>query len=218
MSTAECPLPNPSAVCRIRQKIGHQSRLRTGKKAGKGRDSGLPDRWVTSLLLLPAFVGIAGTLVNAWHSDKAGERRWHAALPLVMTAVAYLLLIFFRQNTVLAISFLLLGSAAYYAFYPIFWAIPTLMLSESAAAATYGLINSVGQLGGLAGPYAVGILNVRTHSLIASFGLIGLLYLGAAGLILTLRAPAPLIHSRKAQLRPVDDYVAFGKAQDQPEG
>jgi hypothetical protein len=34
-----------------------------------------------------------------------------------------------------------------------------MILSESAAAATLGLINSIGQLGGSAGPYVIGFLN-----------------------------------------------------------
>ena len=51
-----------------------------------------------------------------------------------------------------------------------------MILSESAAAAALALINSIGQLGGLAGPYVIGFLNDRTHSLTASFGFIGLVY------------------------------------------
>ena len=39
-----------------------------------------------------------------------------------------------------------------------FWAMPTMILSESAAAATFGLITSVSQLGGFAGPYVIGFL------------------------------------------------------------
>jgi hypothetical protein len=42
-----------------------------------------------------------------------------------------------------------------------------------------GLIQSIGQLGGLAGNYTVGYLNDRTHSLTASFLLIALVYLVA---------------------------------------
>jgi hypothetical protein len=34
--------------------------------------------------------------------------------------------------------------------FPALWAIPTMMLSEAAAAAPFGLINSLGQLGGFA--------------------------------------------------------------------
>jgi MFS transporter, ACS family, tartrate transporter len=114
------------------------------------RLSGFPDRTVTSLLLLPALIGIA-VLINGWHSDKTGERRWHAAIPLLIAGLMFGLLIVARHDIPLAILFLLLGSGSLYAYYPAFWAIPTMMLSESAAAATFGLINSIGQLGGFAG-------------------------------------------------------------------
>ena len=65
------------------------------------------------------------------------------------------------------------------------------MLSESAAAATFGLINSIGQLGGFAGSYAIGFLNDRTHSLAASFAFIAVVYVAAGGLILSLRVRGP---------------------------
>ena len=40
------------------------------------------------------------------------------------------------------------------AFMPSFWALPTAILSESAAAASIGMINSVANLGGFAGPFS----------------------------------------------------------------
>jgi MFS transporter, ACS family, tartrate transporter len=76
--------------------------------------------------------------------------------------------------------------------YPILVSIPTLILSESAAAASLALINSIGQLGGLAGPYMIGFLNDRTHSLTAGFGFIALVYAAAASLILSLKIRDPL--------------------------
>jgi len=104
----------------------------------------------------------------------------------------YGLLIPSRNNLGLTISFLLLGSGFLYAFLPVFWSMPTAMLSESTAAATLGLINSIGQLGGLAGPYMIGFLNDRTHSLTASFGFIAVVYIAAASLILSLKIRDPL--------------------------
>jgi MFS transporter, ACS family, tartrate transporter len=160
------------------------------------RISGFSDRSVTSLLLLPALVGIAGILLNGWHSDKARERRWHCAFPLLSSGVMYVLLIWVRHDVPLALFFLLIGSGLFFAFYPVFWAMPTMILSESAAAATFGLINSVGQLGGLAGPYLIGFLNVRTQSLTASFALIALMYFAAAGLIVSLQIRNPLDTAR----------------------
>jgi ACS family tartrate transporter-like MFS transporter len=115
-------------------------------------------------------------LTNGWHSDKRAERRWHTAMPLLAAGTMYGLLIPARHDFPLAISFLLVGSGFFYAFLPVFWSMPTMILSESAAAATFGLINSLGQLGGLAGPAVIGFLNDRTHSLTASFGFIALVY------------------------------------------
>jgi len=104
----------------------------------------------------------------------------------------YALVIPARHDFLLAISFLLLGSGSFLAYYPVFWSIPTMILSESTAAAAFGLINSIGQLGGFAGPYVIGLLNDRTHSLIASFAFIALVYVAAASLILSLRIRDPL--------------------------
>jgi ACS family tartrate transporter-like MFS transporter len=153
------------------------------------RVSGFHERTVTSLLLIPALMGFAGMLLNGWHSDKTGERHWHSALPLIAAGSMFAMLILARHEVPIALCFLLLGSGFLYAYYPAFWAIPTMMLSESAAAATFGLINSIGQLGGFAGNYSIGFLNDRTHSLNASFGFIALVYLVAGSLIVSLRGP-----------------------------
>jgi ACS family tartrate transporter-like MFS transporter len=156
------------------------------------RLSGFSNQTVTSLLLIPALMGIAGILVNGWHSDRTAERHWHSSVPLFAAGLMFGLLTAFRQEVPLAIACLLVGSGFLYAYYPAFWAIPTMMLSEAAAAATFGLINSLGQLGGFAGNYAIGFLNDRTHSLSASFAFIALVYIAAGGLILSLRVRNPI--------------------------
>jgi ACS family tartrate transporter-like MFS transporter len=144
---------------------------------------------VTSLLLIPAVLGIVGILINGWHSDKANERRWHAAVPLMLAGFTFGLAACAAPYVPLAISCLLLGSGLLFAYYPAFWAMPTMILSGSAAAATIGLTNSIGQIGGFAGPWAIGFLNDRTHSLFVSFGLIAVVYIAAAGFILRLQIP-----------------------------
>jgi MFS transporter, ACS family, tartrate transporter len=151
------------------------------------RLSGSSDRWVTTMLVFPALLGMAGMVINAWHSDKTAERQWHTAIPLFTAALMFVFLLLTRHQASIGIFFLLAGSGLLYAFYPTFWAIPTLVLSESAAAATFGLINSVGQLGGFAGNYGIGFLNTRTGSLAGSFGFIALVYGIAGTLIVTLR-------------------------------
>jgi ACS family tartrate transporter-like MFS transporter len=164
------------------------------------RLSGLPDRTVTSLLLIPAVIGIAGMLVNGWHSDKTGERRWHSASPLLAAGLMFGLSVLARSNLPFALFCLLVGSGFFYPFYPAFWAIPTMMLGETAAAATFGLINSIGQLAGFFGPKLIGILNVRTPSLTASLGFIALAYGVAAVLMLSLKLRDPLQMAKEHKL------------------
>jgi ACS family tartrate transporter-like MFS transporter len=162
------------------------------------RLSGASNQRVTSLLLLPALMGLAGMLLNGWHSDKTAERRLHTAIPLLAAGSMFAILAVDRHDMPTAIVFLLLGSGFLYAYYPTFWAIPTMMLSQAAAAATFGLINSIGQLGGLAGNYMIGYLSDRTHSLAASFALIASVYVVAGSLILSLRIRDPMGVLRKS--------------------
>jgi len=157
------------------------------------RIAGGSDRIVTSLLLIPALVGIAGMLVNGWHSDKTAERRWHSAVPLLTAGTLFGISILLRAQAPVAIAFLLVGMGAFYAYQPVAWSIPTLILSETTAAATFAFINSIGQLGGLVGPYLIGVLNVRTHSLTAGLVFIALAYTSAGLLILSLKLRVPRI-------------------------
>lgn len=87
--------------------------------------------------------------------------------------------------------------------YPVFWATATMILTESAAAASFGLIASVAQLGGFAGPYMIGFLNDRTHSLAAGFAFIALVYVVAGGLILGLGIDNPKEVARSSNSAPV---------------
>ncbi|MBI3478475.1 MAG: MFS transporter [Acidobacteria bacterium] len=150
------------------------------------RLSGLPDSKVALLVTLPGILGIAGTMLNGWHSDKAGERRWHASLPLLITGLLYLLLLVPRLPFPVAMVLMTFGAGFYYSFQPVFWSIPTMILCDSAAAACFGLINSMGQIGGFVGPYAVGYLNEKTGNLTAAFALIAGCFLLAGSVILLL--------------------------------
>jgi cyanate permease len=73
------------------------------------------------------------------------------------------------------------------AYLPAFWAMPTEILSESAAAAGVGMINAVGSVAGFAGPYLIGYLHSRTGSF--SYGWALMMISALAGGTLILRAP-----------------------------
>lgn len=59
-----------------------------------------------------------------------------------------------------------------------FWTLPTAFLSGAAAAAGIAVINSIGNLAGFAGPFAMGWIRDQTGSYVG-----GLLLLAALGII-----------------------------------
>jgi len=58
------------------------------------------------------------------------------------------------------------------AFLPVFWAIPTEILSESTAAVAVGMINALASVAGFAGPYAFGYLHTQTGAFTAEFAVL----------------------------------------------
>src|SRR5277367_1635139 len=148
--------------------------------------SGKSDLSVTLLSILPYVFVLFAMLFNGWHSDRTGERRWHTALPLMCGAVAFALTILAGSHFWLAFGCLIVAASAN-SFLVSFWPIPSAFLGESAAAASIGLINSIGNLGSFVTPSVIGFFLDRTHSFAPGFlYVIGSLLI-AIYLLLTLR-------------------------------
>ena len=124
----------------------------------------LPPPLRTTVMVLPYACSIAGILLNGYSSDRAGERRWHTAVPILLAAVALSLSLLTRDHTALVIVFLALLGFTFQAYLPPFWTLPTAYLGSAAAAVAIGTINSFGNLGGFAGPYLFGYLKDATGS------------------------------------------------------
>jgi MFS transporter, ACS family, tartrate transporter len=148
------------------------------------RASGLANGTVTLLVTIPYLVALTATLLNSWHSDRMQERRWHVAGPLFMGAVALWMAMGSGSHIWTQLGFFSIFAACVHAFQPCFWALPTLTLGDSAAAASIGLINALGNLGGFAGPFTLGFLVTRTGSFTS--GLVWLLANLVAGGMLVL--------------------------------
>lgn len=110
---------------------------------------------VALLSAIPAAFQALGMIVIARHSDKKGERRRHLAAGAGLAAVSLLAAGFVGQPVV-SFVFLCITAFGIWGTVGPFWALPTSCLSAQAAAAGIGLINSVGNLGGFAGPYIIG--------------------------------------------------------------
>jgi len=51
------------------------------------RLSGQGDMQVTLLASLPYMAGFLTQQLNGWHSDRTRERRWHAAIPVLLSGL-----------------------------------------------------------------------------------------------------------------------------------
>jgi sugar phosphate permease len=149
--------------------------------------SGASNFIVTLIAALPYSAALLALLLVGWSSDRTRERRWHTAGCMFVAGVGFLLSVLLQSNTFLEVAMFCVAGAGMYGCLSGFWALPTSFLTGTAAAASIGLINSLGNLGGFAGPYVVGYINNRTGSFLG-----GLLYLSVSavaggGMILLLR-------------------------------
>jgi MFS transporter, ACS family, tartrate transporter len=120
--------------------------------------SGLSNFMVTVVAVLPYLGGAIGTLLVGWSSDRTGERRFHAIVPMLMAATGMLVAVLAPGASAWGLLSLVLVGTGIYAFMPAFWSMPRWFLSGAAGAAAIGLINSIGCLGGFIGPNLIGSL------------------------------------------------------------
>jgi D-galactonate transporter len=119
--------------------------------------------WISTIPWTASIIAMIGF---AYSSDKTGERRWHMTLAAILGAVAFAWSAIPGISGTAGIAALTIVTVALMCQFAIFWALPTAILSGSAAAAGIAWINSIGNLAGQASPWAVGIIRDRTHSMI----------------------------------------------------
>lgn len=113
-------------------------------------------------------------------ADRFRERRWHLIGPALVGAAGFVVSAS-SSDTVVAIAALSVAAGGVLSCAPLFWSLPTAFLSGAGAAAGIALINSVGNLAGFAGPYAIGALRDATGSTAAGmYMLAATLVIGAA--------------------------------------
>jgi nitrate/nitrite transporter NarK len=95
------------------------------------------------------------------HSDLTHERVWHVAGSVVVSGLS-LIASAYVGNSILAAVALVICAMGGFAALATFWTLPTSFLTGSAAAVGIALIGSIGNLGGFAGPYAIGWIKDAT--------------------------------------------------------
>lgn len=149
------------------------------------KEFGLSNLQVGFVTAIPYLSGAIGMVLWAQHSDRTLERTWHVAGAGLLATLA-LFASAGMSSPVLAMVALTLGVTGIFAFFGTFWAIPPSFLTGQAAAAGIALIISVGNLGGLVGPYVVGWTREATASFALAFVAMSGFFLVASCLIVVL--------------------------------
>jgi MFS transporter, ACS family, tartrate transporter len=160
--------------------------------------SGQSDVVVGFINAIPYFIAAVVMILVGRHSDRTGERPGHVALCAISAAVGFGLAAWFK-NPFLAMAGLTIAFAGLKSTLGPFWAMSTACLSGTAAAGGIALINSVGNLGGFAGPYLVGVFKDKTGSNVAALLLLGAALLGMGLLALAMRGK---VQSSKSKIPP----------------
>ena len=143
---------------------------------------------VGMLVMIPYAAGVSAMLMIARRSDRTLERRYHAAIPAMVAAIALLLLgTILMPSPLLFIALWCLAAMGIWSFFGPFWSLPNEFLTGSSAAVGIALINSFGNLGGFVGPYAMGAINHWTGSFHGGLLLAAISLFVTATLILMLR-------------------------------
>jgi len=138
---------------------------------------GVSDLQAGLVAALPYVVGLVSIVFWGRRSDRKLERRFHLAFPLFVASAGIGISTALDDPT-MKMAALSVAGFGIFGCLPVFWTFPAAFLSGAAAAGGIALINSIGNLAGFAGPYAMGSIKDMTGSYTG-----GLLSLSAVGLI-----------------------------------
>ncbi|WP_347557690.1 MFS transporter [Robbsia sp. KACC 23696] len=113
------------------------------------------------LTAIPYVFAVLGLLTVPRSADRRDERMWHIALSAALGAIG-LAVSAAIASPVVQLAALSVTACFLYAAQPVFWTLPGRFLTGTQAAAGIAVINSIGNLGGYLGPFAVGAIKQAT--------------------------------------------------------
>lgn len=127
------------------------------------KELGVSSMTVGLLNAIPPIISVVAMILWSRHSDKTNERTWHVALACLTAAVG--LAIAASTGSMFGlIAALTIVNVGISCSKPPLWSMPTMFLSGAAAATGIATINSIGNLGGFAGPAMIGWVKDQTGS------------------------------------------------------
>ncbi len=140
------------------------------------------------LVMIPYLVALVVMTVVGRSSDRRLERRYHAAVPLIIGGIALILLGRMVTGSVFfSVALWSFVASGIFSLWGPFWSLPNEFLSGFSAAAGIALINCVGNLGGFVGPYAIGVISKKTGSFRGGLVLVGVSLFISAMLLIALK-------------------------------
>lgn len=127
------------------------------------KELGVSSMTVGLLNAIPPIISVVAMILWSRHSDKTNERTWHVALAC-LTAALGLAIAASTGSMFGLIAALTIVNVGISCSKPPLWSMPTVFLSGAAAAAGIATINSIGNLGGFAGPAMIGWVKDQTGS------------------------------------------------------
>lgn len=144
--------------------------------------SGLGNVHSAFLTAVPYLATVIVMIIVGAHSDKTAERRWHIAGCAWVSAIAFGVSPYL-ESPVLALLAITIAAAGIWSILAPFWTLPHILLKEGQAKVSgLALINSIGNLGGFAGPYLVAWLKTMTGDFKIALPLLALIM--AVGVLL----------------------------------
>ncbi|WP_192388553.1 MFS transporter [Burkholderia cepacia] len=145
------------------------------------KDTGLTKlSWIGVCSAIPYLIAVLAMNVGARSADRAGNWAAYVVGGAGVASVGFILSASFSGALPVVIAGLSLAAAGTLTALPLFWHLPTMRLTGTAAAAGIATINCFGNLAGFAGPIAFGWLKDRHHDAIGPTLLLALSALAAA--------------------------------------
>lgn len=152
---------------------------------------GVSSMTVGFLNAIPPMVSVVAMVLWSRHSDCTGERTWHVIIACLAASAG--LVIAATANSIFGlIAALTIVNVGISCAKPPLWSMPTTFLTGAAAATGIATINSIGNLGGFAGPAMIGWVKDQTGSYAGGLYFVaGLLVILAITTLLLSRSQSP---------------------------
>jgi ACS family tartrate transporter-like MFS transporter len=149
---------------------------------------GVSSMTVGLLNAIPPIVSVVAMVLWSRNSDRTGERTWHVIIACLAASTG--LVIAATANSIVGlIAALTLVNIGISCAKPPLWSMPTTFLTGAAAATGIATINSIGNLGGFAGPAMIGWVKDQTGDFAGGLYFVaGLLVISAVTTLLLSRS------------------------------